>query len=602
MKKLSQNASTFLSLTVLLLTASYFSCNKVPPPGPEQQTTFSEVVTAGGIVQNPQTHEQIDTVPAANAQQVVDNDIWVCKDIEYDISQNADDFVLFSSNNTEIIYPGNLLQGKSVSEGKPAIIPLKRGPGTITINTLNGSSVVTETVDEVNFSSIAQATNNLIGSNNGQLTANISYTREDVRSLTEVGVKMNANFSTLATKVKGSFEFNGSYQYNSIFVKVTQSLYSIVLDIPDVDKAFDPSVTPDDLKKYVYDGNPATYISSVNYGRIFYLLIQSTASSTDIKAAVKASFNGAVASGSGSLDVDYVNQLANVKISGYAYGGDANLAAGALIGKMEDVKAFIEKGGSINNGAPISYVVRSLEDPSIVVAANLATKYTVSECENISGELAAFTDARQSVGAAAYIGSNASHKMDLFDSNTSAYVAVRRDGAIAGPFNLSEFGPNNTHPFRNTGIIAAGHYAESNLTAFFNQDGTKYTFWNRSNGTFTSVFNLWQWGEDNSCPFSAVGAAMDISVGSRKIFCMFNKEGTEYTLYESSTFTTPRPISELQVRARDEPVEIPFTSVGAALRMDVAGARTVMAIFDGEGKKYVYYDLDRNVIVGPLDI
>ena len=573
---------------------------------------FDQVVRLAGKVQNPAVYETIDTVPASNPQQIVDGEIWACKDFVVDISQNADEFVLYASNNAEIVYPGNFLQGKSVSEGAPRIIPLKRGPGTITINTLNGSSVVTRTVPEVSFSSIAQATNDLIGSNNGALTANISYTREEVRSLEELGVKMNARYASLGTKVKGSFSYNSSNAYSSIFVKVTQSLYSIVYDIPNVSTAFDPSVTPVDLQKYVQSGNPATYISSVNYGRIFYLLIQSTQSAEEIKSAVSASFNGGLVSGGGGISVTNVNQLANVKVSGYAYGGDAGLAAGALIGNMADVKTFIEEGGAINNGAPISYVVRSLEDPSIVVAANLATQYTVTECENITGGLVTFTDALQSVGAACFVVGNASAKMSLFDRVSNQYVNVNaRTGAITGPHGIWEWGIDNSHPFRNSGVGASINIrsdADPRKTYFFSKDGTKFTAYRPANTSFSPVYELWQWGVDYSCPFTAIGAAMDVSVGTREIACLFNFEGTEYTLYESGQFSAPRSIKDLQVRNRDAPVAIPFDAVGAALRLHVVNSdgsessRVVMAIFDEAGQKYVYYDMDRNVIVGPLDI
>lgn len=599
-------------LMLLFLSLFNSACEEGPVPEPKPLIKFDEVVSSGGSIVNPATFQNVDTVASANEQQIIEDDIWICKDIKVDLSQNAEDFVLYASNNAEIIYPGNFLQGKSVFEGAPRIIPLKRGPGTITINTLNGSSVVTETVDEVSFSKIAQATNDLIGNNNGNLTANITYERNEVRSLQEVGVHMNAEYEGLGAKVKGSFDFEGSYSYNSIFVKVTQSLYSIVLDIPDVEEAFDPSVTPEDLAKHIGDGNPATYISSVNYGRIFYLLIQSTQSSTDIKAALSGSFDGVVGSGSGSVDVSVVNDLENVRVSGYAYGGDANLAAGALIGDMEDVKTFIEAGGAINNGAPISYVVRSLEDPSIVVAANLATQYTITECENVSGGVIDFTDSRQAVGAATYNGGSSRHKMVLFDKTNSEYVDYNIEtGILSQPKALWQWSHDNTHPFRNTGGIGAAAHIRSNSvssTTFFNHDGTKYSNWRHDNAAFGVVHNLWEWGTDNSCPFTAVGAAMDISLGSREIFCMFNKAGTEYTFYESGVFSTPRLISDMQVKDRNDPVAIPFTSVGAAMRMSIRGVggdesdRVVMAIFDGEGKKYVYFDVDRNVIVGPLDI
>lgn len=612
MKK--KHALSFNLYLLALCSISFFlfSCEGTQGSGPSLNQSFEEVVNSGQTIVNPTTFENVDSTATVAEQELFEDDIWICKEFKVDLSQNAEDFVLFASNNAEIIYPGNFLQGKSVFEGAPRIIPLKRGPGTITINTLNGSSIVSETVDEVSFSKIAQATNDLIGNNNGTLTANISYEREEVRSLQEVGVKMNAEFSTLATKVKGSFDYNSSYNFNSVFVKVTQSLYSIVLDIPDVETAFDPSVTPDELAQYISDDNPATYISSVNYGRIFYLLIQSTQSSSDIKAAVEGSFSGAVVSGSGSLDVSVVNELDNVKVSGYAYGGDANLAAGALVGTMEDVKTFIEEGGSINNGAPISYVVRSLEDPSIVVKANLATQYTVTECENVSGGLITFENSRQAVGAAVNNPSSSRSKIVLFDKLNSEYVAINiESGARSQPFGLWEWSIDNTHPFRNTGGINAAAHIRGNTspqTIFFNEDGTKYTSWNHNTRAFSQVFDLWEWGVDNSCPFTAVGAAMDLSIGSREIFCMFNADGTEYTLFESGAFSPPRSISEMRIKDSQDPLAIPFDKVGAAMRMSILGPggvesdRVVMAIFDEAGTKYVYYDVDRNVIVGPLDI
>ncbi|MDW3647897.1 MAG: thiol-activated cytolysin family protein [Bacteroidia bacterium] len=595
---------TMKSLLILWASASVLlSCEGTQGPGPmPENSSFEQVVNLGQTIVNPTTFENVDSTNSVDEQEFFEDEIWICSEFEVDLSQNAEDFVLYASNNAEIIYPGNFLQGKSVFEGAPRIIPLKRGPGTITINTLNGSSIVTENVGEVSFSKIAQATNDLIGNNNGTLTANISYEREEVRSLQEVGVKMNAEFSTLATEVKGSFDYNSSFNFNSIFVKVTQSLYSIVLDIPDIENAFDPSVTPDDLAKYVSEDNPATYISSVNYGRIFYLLIQSTQSSSDIKAAVEGSFNGAVVSGSGSVDVSVVNELDNVRISGYAYGGDANLAAGALVGSMEDVKTFIEEGGAINNGAPISYVVRSLEDPSIVVKANLATKYTVTECENVSGGIPVFTDARQSVGAAASAGApgTLTYPMYLIDKISNEYVGVSRSGGVVGPFDLWQWGPDNTNPFRNDGIGAALNmraWNPTNQMIFFDKLGTRYTGW-KPDGTFTGPFPLSQWGP----PFSAIGAGLDASIGNREIACLFNLEGTEYTLYESGTFSSPRPISDFQIKSREAALEIPFSAVGACMRLVLNSDRNVAAIFNLEGDKYVYYDMDRNVIVGPLDL
>jgi len=194
--------------------------------------------------------------------------------------------------------------------------------------------------------------------------------------------------------------------------------------------------------------------------------------------------------------------------------------------------------------------------------------------------------------------------MFLFDCNSSEMVSVSRDNKINGPWLLSKYGPDNTHPFRNQGIGAALHIRSDTdpaRTYFFNRAGTVFTGYSIANGTFFSSIPLWKWGTDYSCPFQAVGAAMDASVGTREIACLFNKEGTQYTLYESGTFSSPRSIQSLQIRNSDEPVSVPFSSVGAAMRLDVSN-RVVFAIFNGAGDEYVYVEMGKNCVPGPYSI
>lgn len=595
-------------MLLVAINVTLSSCDKTPELAGE---TFSEVVETAGIPETPATFEVVDTTVSSNPQQVINDDIWSCKNYTVDLSQNAEEFVLYSASNAEDIYPGNFLQGKFVEEGNPRIIPLKRRGATITINTLNGSNQISASVDEVKYSSIQSATNALIGSNDGNLTASIAYSREEVRSEEEMGVKMNANYSNLTSSVKGSFDFNKSQAFSSVLVKLTQVFYTIVSDIPDPDSAFDASVTKEDLEKYVYAGNPATYISSVSYGRVFYLLVQSTESAQAIKAALDVSINAGLVSAGGGFDISKVESLEQVTVTGFAYGGDAAMAAGAVIGKMSDVNTYIKNGGSINNGAPIAYQVRSLNDPSIVVKANLATSYTVEECINITGGIPTFTDARQSVGAAWFDVESEDFKMMLLDGQNNDYVSLNGLSEVDGPFGLWEYNKDHPHPFRQTGMSAAlniRHDAIDEKTYFFNEDGTQFCAYTHSLNSFSQPVDLSKWGTDGSCPFDSIGAAMDLSVGTREIACLINKEGTHYTLFESSNFSTPRSINDFQIRGRDEPVAIPFASVGAALRLYITDAnenpidRDIVAIFDGPGKQYVYWDLDNNVVVGPVNL
>ena len=386
MKQLKLNRKLIGAIIMCLTLTMSCQNEDEPAPGPDL-SSFASVIDSGGVPSEPEASFKEEVVSVAKDSTITDQfglpEIWSCTTKEVELSENNNDFPLFTAG-SEVIFPGNLLQGNSLTQATPSIIPLTRGGGTITINILNGSQSISETVQEVSFESIAVATNKIIGNNNGKLTANTTIEITEINSTEEIGVAMNASYEKLAVSVKGSFDYKSSVAYSKYLVKLTQSFYTLVYSVPTIDKIdqiFAPQVTPEQLSKYIYDGNPGTYISSVNYGRVFYLLIQSTDSKENVKAAIDFSFEAVVSKGDASIDVNYVNNLSNRLVKGYAYGGDANLASGALMGDLNKVAEFSQEGGTINNGAPLSYVVRSLKDPSKVVSTALATKYSITNCE-----------------------------------------------------------------------------------------------------------------------------------------------------------------------------------------------------------------------------
>ena len=121
-------------------------------------------------------------------------------------------------------------------------------------------------------------------------------------------------------------------------------------------------------------GNPGTYISSVTYGRKFFLLVESTSSRLDIKASIKATYDAGVTGGSLSAGAKYVKDLESSNIKVFALGGDQGLALSTFNGDMQAVGNFLTQGGDYRTGVPLSYVVRSLETHQDV-AIKVATKY-----------------------------------------------------------------------------------------------------------------------------------------------------------------------------------------------------------------------------------
>jgi hypothetical protein len=314
-------------------------------------------------------------------------DQYFCTRHTVDLIEGYSDYPQFDPN-SQIIFPGNLLQGSTLDHATPTSIPVARGNGRIVITLVNGASSASRQLDVVSLGSVYDAMNQIIAANPGDLPARTTYTMQRISSREQLGVAIRANYNNLTTDIQGSFRYASDVAYNRFLVKLTQSYYTIAFEQPtDPASFFAPSVTAVQLSQYVGPGNPAAYVSSVTYGRIFYLLIQSTDSVQEIEASIDASFSGAIASGGIGADVKYISELSSVEVGGYAIGGRADLAGSALMGNFADLELFIRLGGTITTGQPLSYTVNAAAHPEKQLKVKVATSYDVVDCTPIGQSL-----------------------------------------------------------------------------------------------------------------------------------------------------------------------------------------------------------------------
>lgn len=390
-----------------LIILSIMACSKDdaggdgPDPGPDptEANTFAEVIALGGDFED---FPQSETVEVQSEDPPENEDYdreeegeiiqerFVCTRRTVSVTDGNGEFPLFNPNSS-IIYPGNMLQGKTLDDATPEAIPLKRAGGTISYNIIDGNLQSSFTVDEVKTSSIRDAQNNIIfGSitdGDYSVPANFSLSVKEVQSKEELALKLGVKFKTFAAKVSGNFSVNTSREVNTVLVKLTQQFYTMDFDVPtSPDGFFDESVTPDQLKTYIQADNPAAFISSVTYGRTFYMLFESTSSASEMKTKLNAGYKTIGASVEGSVEFDSFSSLKNLSLQVIAYGGDAAETLDA-VGNFTDNNSIgtflsnIGKTSDIRTGLPLSYVVNSVERPSRIVGAKLATEYDVVECE-----------------------------------------------------------------------------------------------------------------------------------------------------------------------------------------------------------------------------
>lgn len=554
-----------ISFVMILLLFTACSENGTSVDSNEVQT-FEEVIAQGGETENFPENRTTDTLSvndpvAVDRQSDEDGNTethrWICTTKTLSVLDGNGQYPLFNTN-ADVIYPGNLLQGKSLVNATPAPIVVERAGGTISYDLNNGNLSSTFTVDRVRKSSIQDAMNNIIANAGDMVPANFQLDIEEVQSEQQLALEMGLNVNTFSTKVRSNMSFSTEREYNRFLVKLTQSYYTMSFDLPtSLGQLFDESVTPNQLATYVQPDNPATFISSVTYGRIFYMLVESTSSSQEMSAKLDVSYGAFRNKVKGSVDVDSFQDMNNVKIKVIAYGGDAagtfELAGEATIQNIADKLA---ETTDIRAGLPLSYVVRSVERPDKIVGTSIATEYDVVDCE-LKGVLP--PQGYRSL-------------VDLFDDGIGALV----------------------------------HIASSNMVVY-NKAGTQYAWYNGNSGDVLGTFDI-------NDPDGPMGASGFSSVGSGVRFSdnrlyIFDQDGlrNEFMRYNSASYAgnslPSGPIGTYDQENNANKVALVNEIFGDSGNFQFAnrgfGAVTrvgveTMAYFTGDGNEYALYNRSGN--------
>ncbi len=482
----------FDKLIIFIFLVFGLACSKDDNDGeiiepPVTAETFEEIIALGADFESfPQsrTEEVLSESEPKNEDYEEEEEgetvekRWVCTTKTLSVLDGNGQFPLFDTS-SDVIYPGALLQGKTLRNATPSPIVVKRAGGTISYNLNNGNLNSSFMVDEVKKSSIQDGMNSIISGAGSVVPANFQLDIVQIESESQLAIEMGLDVQTFTTKVSADMSFSSEKTFNRTLVKLNQSYYTMSFDLPtSLDEVFDPSVTPQDLATYVQEDNAATFISSVTYGRIFYMLVESTSSRQEMSAKLNVAYGAFKNKVEGELGVSAMEELNDLKIKVVAYGGDA---AGTfqLAGEtnIADIANKLAESTDVRAGLPLSYVVRSVERPDQIVGTRLATEYDVVNCV-LKGVLP--------------------------PQGLQSLVDIFKNDADGG------------------GIGAMAHVADSNILVF-NKEGTKYAWYNGNSGQVKAIFDI---KEANSplgtVPLDNVGAAVQLS--DNRIY-LFDKTG-----------------------------------------------------------------------------
>ncbi|MFB9057949.1 thiol-activated cytolysin family protein [Mariniflexile ostreae] len=295
--------------------------------------------------------------------------------------------VFDSSQSNDIIYPGSILRGASFVKGSydPLVLSTPFNDVTLSVD-LKGTGFPGAFTTKPTLSAIRGTLNSFLFNNIGvydpnAIPADYTYQSDSIYSSNtfskSLSVHVEAN--VLAGMITANFNYasntSSATSKNYVMVKVYQKFYNA-----SIDPKFISTWIGGDIKATECGSHEPLYISSVDYGRIAYLLIETDLSTTEITKMVNAAVGVKFLQWSASTDVAYNEKFTslwssnNIKVK--VLGGPAG-----VITNYNEFMAFIKAPSTqdlVNTSVPIAYKVRRLLDNTQVdVVGRFEKEYTI---------------------------------------------------------------------------------------------------------------------------------------------------------------------------------------------------------------------------------
>ncbi|WP_064967314.1 thiol-activated cytolysin family protein [Tenacibaculum ovolyticum] len=463
-----------------------------------------------------------------------------CVEKEVSFDKTDSDFFLINPNGS-LLWPGNVVGARSIQDGAPTSVPFygeDRNSIEIGLDVISGTSASTSTVvPNPTPGSVRNELNRILGNyydSGARFPAAFEVSIERVHNSSDLQFALKAGYSGSGVDVAGQLGINFSDKKTRYVVSLKQRFFTATVT-PKAELIgnrgwFNTSVTPEDLTNYVTDYkdnvsnvnmNPASYIESITYGRLFSLIYESSESARDVSAALNFAYKGAIGSVNADVSTKYNQTLQNTTVKVKQIGGDAQpgITAGlsAMAGDLKAINTFLKEGANVsrtNPGYPISYKVNYVSNNSpFKVVSNV--KYIQRDCELVSRKKVRFNPLTVSTN---YWG---------YDHGTSGLE-------LFGTLSVQKFNKATNSWYSIGSSINWGFSNEHWVRDFYKFNTTK-NIWNRSKSI---DFDVDQVNGERFRVVSVAGEADDSYVvqkdgGTAAIIYEYNAEKKEWTGYDS---------------------------------------------------------------------
>ncbi|MGN7990488.1 thiol-activated cytolysin family protein [Pedobacter sp. 22226] len=267
------------------------------------------------------------------------------------------------------IYAASLLQGNSIADlNFTPISEFQSSVKPVTASVSFQAKRVSGVITNPSLSATRNFVTNILAQNDiGSQVAGFSYSLEKFSAYDELKLAFGSNVKTgtlFGRKTSNSTEtIDKISKRTGIYAKFIQKNFTLDLDIPADGKLMNDNVDLNALNQ-----KTPTYVSSITYGRMGIMAIESDYSYEAVNNAYNSAFKALFVSGSSSTTEEEKRIIDESSMKIYIIGADGSDAVETVNG-FDAFVQFIIKGGSFsssNPGVPIYFSLSHLNDHTVV--------------------------------------------------------------------------------------------------------------------------------------------------------------------------------------------------------------------------------------------
>ena len=315
----------------------------IPDKMSEKQKVSTRNITDEMLQEQQESEENILEEKAITKSVNIISDIAWANGFGRTITARSDEMVI-PDNMNRYIYPGSILEASSIAETRFTPIPVKNNPVHVSVSF--PAKKVGGTIKEPSLLNIRQFVMDLMQQNNiGKQSATLSFDVQKFVSYDELKMTFGSNENTgLLFWGTSSAQYQNKYRIirsSGLCIKFIQKYFTLDMDIPS--NGLISGTMP--------GGYSPVYVSSIAYGRIGILTLETNYDYEKANKLVKETFNSLFINKNNTLTKEQEAFFNSAEMKVFIAGG-SGVTGVKTIGGIKEFTNYITEGGEFSASSP----------------------------------------------------------------------------------------------------------------------------------------------------------------------------------------------------------------------------------------------------------